>query len=79
MTRWSKDDLAEYMERRQHWNTEPLEHRGLTFSKEDIADKGPESKLRGKIIKHAKEHAIPCLCFPQTEKVRNFLPPGWPD
>jgi len=27
---------------------------------EDIADRGPESKLQGKIVKYCKEHGFPC-------------------
>lgn len=39
----------------------------------------PESELASKIRKHCKDNGLPCLIFPQTKAVRNFLPPGWPD
>jgi len=43
------------------------------------ADPGPESELGKKIVAWAKEHRFPCLSFPQTQKVKWFLPEGWPD
>ena len=43
------------------------------------ADPGPESVLGSKIVAWAKERNYPCLYFPQTKAVRNFLPPGWVD
>jgi len=70
--RWSKEHLAEYMLRFQ-------DTPGSTNSSKEVADKGRESVLSNKIVKHCKEHAIPCLCFPQTKKVKRFLPPGWVD
>ena len=39
----------------------------------------PESKLASKIRRYCKNHGLPCLIFPQTQDVRNFLPKGWPD
>ena len=46
---------------------------------EDLADPGPESALASKIVKHATGQGWPHIYFPQTKKLRNFLPPGWPD
>ena len=45
----------------------------------DDEDEGPESTLSKRIRQHCKDKAYPALVFPQTQDVRNFLPPGWPD
>ena len=45
----------------------------------DTPDPGPESELQKKIVSDAKANGWPCLSFPQSEKVKWFLPPGWPD
>jgi len=75
MTRWSKEHLAEYMERRQHWNTEPLEHARPSFYKDPTPDKGRESKLQAKIIKWALDKGYPV--FHDRSRKKNV--PGWPD
>ncbi len=49
------------------------------LSGEDLADPGPESELQKKIRAHAKAQGWPCLSFPQTEKLKRFLTPGWSD
>ena len=46
---------------------------------ETEVDPGPESELQRKIVADAKANGWPCLSFPQSEKVKRFLPPGWPD
>jgi hypothetical protein len=39
----------------------------------------PESKLVKDIVAFCKVQAWPCLSFPRTEDVKNFLTPGWWD
>lgn len=46
---------------------------------ETEADLGPESDLQKKIVADAVANGWPVLSFPQSEKVKRFLPPGWPD
>ena len=68
--RWTKEHLAEYM---LNFQDNP------TSTSIEVPDEGRESVLSNKIVKHCKEHGFPCLCFPQTEKIKRFLPPGWLD
>lgn len=42
-------------------------------------DLGLESELASKIVAHATGQGWPHIYFPQTKKLRNFLPPGFPD
>lgn len=63
MNRWTEGDVKTYMAKHKA-EEEPEE---------------PESKLQSKIKKDCEERGFPCLCFPQTPKVKRFLPPGWPD
>jgi len=72
MTRWTADQLAEYMA-----SMAPYMPQGSTLPEGE--DSGPESVLSRKIVKYCSEHAFPCLCFPQTKDVRKFLPSGWTD
>ena len=44
-----------------------------------VDDPGPESNLQSKIKTYCKDNGWPCLSFPQTKAVRNYLTPGWPD
>lgn len=53
--------------------------RNVSKDIEDTPDPGPESELQKKIVADAKANGWPCLSFPQSEKVKWFLPPGWPD
>ncbi len=45
----------------------------------EIPDKGPESRLAGKIKKFCDDHGYPCQCFRQSKKAKGFLVPGLPD
>ena len=67
MTRWSKDQLAEYMTQRQDQLTD------------DKPDQGPESRLQAKCLRYLKDKGYPVLNFRQSQKARGFLTPGWPD
>jgi len=51
----------------------PQDNRGENGNNE------PESKLSKWLRGYCKDNGYPCLLFPQTQDVRNFLPPGWPD
>lgn len=51
----------------------------LTGEDLETPDPGPESELQRKIVADAKANGWPCLSFPQSELVKRFLPPGWPD
>lgn len=73
MTRWTADQLAEYMA-----SMAPCMPRGSTLP-EGEADSGPESVLSRKISKWALGEGIPCQCFRQSKKAKGFLVPGWPD
>lgn len=48
-----------------------------TFAR-DEADE-PESTLSKWLRGYCKDQGWPAIIFPQTQDVRNFLPPGWPD
>ncbi len=43
------------------------------------ADEGPESELASKIRQWAENKGYPCLIHPQTQKLKRFIPPGYPD
>lgn len=48
-----------------------------SFSRDEAEE--PESTLSKWLRGYCKDQGWPALIFPQTEDVRNFLPPGWPD
>lgn len=78
MTRnWSPEDLAVVNARIQA----NMDKQYPSKFKEDETepDPGLESVLQKKIVADAKANGWPCLSFPQSEEVKRFLPPGWPD
>ena len=75
MTHWTKEDLIANMVQRENWYKKSSAPPEST----ETPDKGKESVLAGKIVKHCKEHGYPCQCFRQSKKARGFLVPGLPD
>ena len=75
---WTPEDLAMVQERVRinmgGPKVDPLSGEDL-----EIPDPGPESELQKNIVAHAKANGWPCLSFPQTEKLKRFLTPGWSD
>lgn len=73
MTRWTEDQLDEYMAKRDRISPLP--------SRKDLdePDEGPESKLQAKIVKWCKDWGRPCQSNRQTARARTILTPGWPD
>lgn len=67
-------DEAEFV----HWQIQ-REKQSQPKDKNEDADKGPESRLAGKIMKWAKDHGYPCQCFRQSQKAKGFLTKGFPD
>jgi len=69
MTRWTADQLAEYMA-----SMAPCMPRGSTLL-EDKADSGPESVLSRKIVKYCSEYGYPTF----HDRSRGKNKAGWPD
>jgi len=66
MTRWSEDQLSEYMCKAKRENI---------FRDDEPPDPGPESKLQFKCMRFCRERGFPV--FHDHSKKRNQ--PGWPD
>jgi len=71
MTRMSQEWVDEYMQNRQQG--------AKSRAGDTKPDPGRESSLQKKIVAWAKKEGFPCLSFPQTSKVKRFLPAGYPD
>lgn len=69
MTNWTQFDLKQYMAKRENISQDAHKN----------ADTGPENTLQSKIVKWADQWGHPILSFPQTPKIKRFLPAGWPD
>lgn len=65
---WTEKEYLNYMANRQDVSHET-----------EQADEGPESKLSCKIRAFCKDRAWPCFIIPQSEKLKIFLTPDWPD
>ena len=79
MTLFSPDDLA-IMEERIAVNMRKIRpHPKGLLDEDDTPDPGPESNLQKNIAADARANGWPYLSFPQSEMVKRFLPPGWPD
>ena len=74
---WTNEELA-VVQMRIAANLKKHYPPGLKENETD-PDLGPESDLQKKIVADAKANGWPVLSFPQSEKVKRFLPPGWPD
>ena len=73
----TKSDYDAYMTEYRVKMRDPDPGRGQ--ADDDLPDSGPESTLQKKIVDVCEREGYPCLCFPQSEKLAPFLPPGWPD
>lgn len=74
MVRWTQEQAQDYLGK-----LKATLQATRAWRNGEEPDPGPESKLQGKIEDWARTHGFPCLSFPQTQKVKRFLPAGWPD